>query len=123
MHLVFRFSPEANPQSALKLKVEINTREHASLFGTKLRALLQRRKNRDLFDLGQGLEQLNMNVDRLLACFDHYLALEGTAITLAFERIWVTLVSSLKGYPWKLTDRIIAELRGQGHLMLLPGLG
>src|SRR5579863_3794965 len=73
MHLTFRFTPEADPQSSLKLKVEINTREHSNLssirrypfaiksdwyqgraeiasfspeelFGTKLRALLQRRK-------------------------------------------------------------------------------
>ena len=112
MHLVFRFAPEADLQSTLKLKVEINTREHESLFGihqypfsvendwyrgqaeiasfepeelfgTKLRALLQRRKNRDLFDLAQGLEQLGMDVDKLVACFDHYLALEDTSITRA----------------------------------------
>lgn len=78
MHLTFKFSPEADLQTTLKLKVEINTREHQhllgiksyqfavandwyqgetqiasfepeELFGTKLRALLQRRKNRDLF--------------------------------------------------------------------------
>ncbi len=112
MHLVFRFAPEAYPQSTLKLKVEINTREHESLFGvrsypfavgngwyqgqaeiasfepeelfgTKLRALLQRRKNRDLFDLGQGLEQLAFDVDKLVASFDHYLALEDKTITRA----------------------------------------
>jgi predicted nucleotidyltransferase component of viral defense system len=112
MHLVFRFAPEADPQSTLKLKVEINTREHESLFGvhsypfvvengwyqgqadiasfaaeelfgTKLRALLQRRKNRDLFDLAQGLEQLAVDMDKLVASFDHYLALEGKAITRA----------------------------------------
>jgi len=112
MHLVFRFAPEADPQSMLKLKVEINTREHESLFGvqpypftvenawyqgqaeiasfaaeelfgTKLRALLQRRKNRDLFDLAQGLEQLAFDVDKLVASFDHYLALEDKAITRA----------------------------------------
>ena len=53
------------------------------LFGTKLRALLQRRKNRDLFDLHMGLQQLSMNPDTLLACFDHYLALEGKPITRA----------------------------------------
>lgn len=35
MHLVFRFAPEADPQSTLKLKVEINTREHESLFGVR----------------------------------------------------------------------------------------
>ena len=90
MHLVFKFTPEADPQATLKLKVEINTREHEhlfgiksypfavesdwyqgeteiasfepeELFGTKLRALLQRRKNRDLFDLHHGLEQLAMD--------------------------------------------------------------
>ena len=114
MHLVFRFAPEADPQSTLKLKVEINTREHESLFGvrsypfavengwyegegradiasfeaeelfgTKLRALLQRSKNRDLFDLAYGLDQLALDVDKLIACFDHYLALEDKAITRA----------------------------------------
>ncbi|MEO6192169.1 MAG: nucleotidyl transferase AbiEii/AbiGii toxin family protein [Thermoanaerobaculia bacterium] len=112
MQLVFKFSPEADPQTTLKLKVEINTREHESLFGTKLypfmvqsdwfqgsteivsfepeelfgtklRALLQRRKNRDLFDLHHGLEQLSLAPDKLIACFDHYLAFEGKPITRA----------------------------------------
>ena len=35
MHLVFKFTPEADAQATLKLKVEINTREHGSLFGIK----------------------------------------------------------------------------------------
>ncbi len=112
MHLVFKFTPEVDAQAMLKLKVEINTREHKNLlgirrypfavdsdwyradteiasfepeeiFGTKLRALLQRRKNRDLFDLHHGLEQLALDPDKLIACFDHYLALEGTPITRA----------------------------------------
>src|SRR5690606_7799848 len=94
MHLVYRFAPEAEPESSLRLKVEINTREHQALFGvrsypfsvdngwyhgsadiasfdqeelfgTKLRALLQRRKNRDLFDLAHGLTQLQLDVDKL----------------------------------------------------------
>lgn len=100
MHLVFKFTPEVDAQATLKLKVEINTREHASLlgvrrypfavendwyhgtaeiasfepeelFGTKLRALLQRRRNRDLFDLHQGLEQLPLAPEKVIACFDH----------------------------------------------------
>ena len=112
MHLVFRFAPETDPQTTLKLKVEINTREHEflfgvrsypfavendwyrgqaeivsftaeELFGTKLRALLQRRKNRDLFDLAQGLEQLTLDAVKLVASFDHYLALEDKVITRA----------------------------------------
>jgi predicted nucleotidyltransferase component of viral defense system len=112
IHLVFRFTPESAPDAKLKLKVEINTREHGSLlgirrypfavesswyqgktnvasfepeelFGTKLRALLQRRKNRDLFDLNEGLKQLEMTPDKLIACFEHYLKLEGKPITRA----------------------------------------
>ena len=34
-HLVFRFAPEADPESSLKLKVEINTREHKALYGVQ----------------------------------------------------------------------------------------
>jgi len=126
MHLVFKFTPEADPQATLKLKVEINTREHEhlfgirpypfavdsdwyrgeaeiasfepeELFGTKLRALLQRRKNRDLFDLHHGLAQLAMDPDKLIACFDHYLALEGKPITraVAEQRMLEKLTRSL----------------------------
>ena len=112
MHLIYKFTPEADPQATLKLKVEINTREHEhlfgiraypfevdndwfqgaaeiasfepeELFGTKLRALLQRRKNRDLFDLHHGLDQLEMDRNKLIECFNHYLALEGNPITRA----------------------------------------
>lgn len=126
MHLVFKFAPEVDPRATLKLKVEINTREHEPLFGikpysfavnsdwyqgkaeiasfepeevfgTKLRALLQRRKNRDLFDLHHGLEQLAMDPDKLVTCFDHYLALEGRPITraMAEQRMLEKLTRSL----------------------------
>jgi predicted nucleotidyltransferase component of viral defense system len=184
MHLVFKFNPEAELQNTLKLKVEINTREHThllgiksypfavdsdwyrgetaiasfepeELFGTKLRALLQRRKNRDLFDLHHGLDQLAMDSDKLIACFDHYLALEGKPITRAiaeqrmlekltrsltediapllpagirfndddalqaFERVWTELITRLKGDAWKLTDKVIDELREKRYRNLL----
>lgn len=33
MHLVFKFAPEADPETTLNLKVEINTREHENLYG------------------------------------------------------------------------------------------
>jgi predicted nucleotidyltransferase component of viral defense system len=126
IHLVFRFTPESAPDAKLKLKVEINTREHGSLlnirrypfavesswyqgkanvasfepeelFGTKLRALLQRRKNRDLFDLNEGLRRLEMNPDKLIACFEHYLKLEGKPITraVAEQRMLEKLTRSL----------------------------
>lgn len=112
MHLIYRFNPEVEQDRTLKLKVEINTREHQNLyplihapfviendwhtaradiatfapeelFGTKLRALLQRRKNRDLFDLHHGLDQLSLDPDKVVAAFEHYLALEGNTITRA----------------------------------------
>lgn len=126
MHLVFKFTPEVDSQAALKLKVEINTREHASLlgirrypfalesdwyrgkteiasfepeelFGTKLRALLQRRASRDLFDLHRGLEQLALAPEKVIACLDHYLALEGRPITraIAEQRMLEKLTRSL----------------------------
>ncbi len=111
MHMVFKFTPEAGG-SPLKLKVEINTREQENLhdlktypfvvssdwynaqaeivsfepeelFGTKLRALLQRNKNRDLFDLNEGLSQLGLDCNRVVACFQHYLGLEGRPISRA----------------------------------------
>jgi len=111
-HLVFKFTPEAGGGGPLKVKVEINTREHENLyglktypfevnsdwhkaktgivafepeevFGTKLRALLQRHKNRDLFDLNEGLLQLGLDCDWVIACFHHYLALEGHPISRA----------------------------------------
>lgn len=112
VHLAFKFSPEADSGTQLKFKIEINTREHQSLyalksypfevandwhqakaeivsfepeevFGTKLRALLQRHKNRDLFDLNEGLLQLGLGCDRVIACFEHYLSLEGHTISRA----------------------------------------
>ncbi len=126
IHMVFAFAPEADPTTTLKMKVEINTREHESryglraypfqiqnpwftgstpivsfepeeLFGTKLRALLQRRKGRDLFDLNEGLRQLSLDPQKVIASFDHYLMHEGTQITRANaeERMLAKLTRSL----------------------------
>jgi len=111
-HLTFRFQPETGGGEKLRLKVEINTREHQSLialktkvfgvrsdwheaeaevatfgpeelFGTKLRALLQRDKNRDLFDRHRGLSLPGLDPDWIVTCFLHYLSREGRSITRA----------------------------------------
>jgi predicted nucleotidyltransferase component of viral defense system len=126
IHLVFKFSPESGGGEALKLKIEVNTREHQSrfglrpypftvesdwhqaraeilsfepdeIFGTKLRAFLQRNKNRDLFDLNEGLMSRLLDTERLLDCFHHYLALEGHLISRANveERMLQKLTRSL----------------------------
>lgn len=111
-HLTFRFEPESDPGTTLNLKVEVNTREHVNLlglktyalelvngwhqakaeivsfepeelFGTKLRALLQRRRGRDLFDLDEGLKQLGLDSNKVIGCLEHYLKLEGHGISRA----------------------------------------
>jgi predicted nucleotidyltransferase component of viral defense system len=124
--LVFRFTPEEAGDQPLKLKIEINTREHQSrhgfrryqfgvdsdwhraqveitsydpeeLLATKLRALLQRNKNRDLFDLNEALLLPGLDGDRLLECFRHYLEQDGHPITraIAEERMLNKLNTSL----------------------------
>ncbi|HOB85560.1 MAG TPA: nucleotidyl transferase AbiEii/AbiGii toxin family protein [Bacteroidales bacterium] len=100
--LVFKYDSENNPGTKLKLKIEINCREHFSvlgiirkeymvrsewfngdcslntylpeeLLGTKLRALYQRRKGRDLFDLFKAMISVNMEPEKILLCFHEYM--------------------------------------------------
>lgn len=109
----YRFATENAPVKTIKVKVEINTREHGShldikdvpfrvengwfstltsvktycleeLMATKLRALYQRRKGRDLFDLYQVLLSYpTLNISALIDCFKHYLENEGLQISRA----------------------------------------
>jgi predicted nucleotidyltransferase component of viral defense system len=106
----YRFSSEDTPPIGMKLKVEINSREHFAvhgfkrmpfsvasrwfegqceiatyeldeLLGTKLRALYQRRKGRDLFDLATALQQDGVNPERIVTTFMTYMDHGGHAIT------------------------------------------
>lgn len=116
MALVYRYAIEELPTVRARVKVEINTREHSAvlgprslpfevrsrwfdgaadvstfaveeLLGTKLRALYQRKKGRDLFDLWQALRRGSGQPDRIVECFTHYTHEGGTRITRAmFER-------------------------------------
>jgi predicted nucleotidyltransferase component of viral defense system len=43
------------------------------LLGTKLRALYQRRKGRDLYDLYMALSLAEVNVDNILLCYRKYM--------------------------------------------------
>ena len=92
----YRFLSEDVPAMRLRLEVEINTREHFAVMGftrrafsvdsrwysgradiatfeldellaTKLRALYQRRKGRDLFDLAMGLADERSDAGRIAA--------------------------------------------------------
>lgn len=100
--LIFRLESEIAPIMPLRLKVETNCREHFSvlgnvkfpfavdsqwytdsceittypleeLLGTKLRALYQRRKGRDLFDLYTAIAQKDLDFDQILRCYHTYI--------------------------------------------------
>jgi len=113
---VYRFNSEDTPPITLKLKVEVNSREHFSVYGltqvpfsissrwfegscnigsyeldellgTKLRAFYQRKKGRDLFDLAIALENPDVDPDRIIAAFSAYMDREGHRVTRAqFEQ-------------------------------------
>ena len=80
------------------------------LLGTKLRALYQRKKGRDLFDLWLALEQGVVDPDALLSCFTRYMREGGHSVTRAqFE-------ANLQA---KARDR---EFRGDILPLLRPGI-
>ena len=109
----YRFESETKPITPLRLKVETNTREHLcvlgprkarfqvdspwhsgaadvltyepeELLGTKLRALYQRKKGRDLFDLSEALTRLaGLDAEKIVTCFLRYLENDGHRVTRA----------------------------------------
>ncbi|HXE54449.1 MAG TPA: nucleotidyl transferase AbiEii/AbiGii toxin family protein [Tepidisphaeraceae bacterium] len=110
--LAYRFESEVPPIRTLRLKVEINTHEHFTelgyqnrqlsvrsrwftgvadiltysideLMGTKLRALYQRRKGRDLFDLWLCLDRGLVDSAAVIRCFHRYMAAEKHAVSRA----------------------------------------
>ena len=113
---VYRFSSEDTPAIPLRLKVEINTREHVAVHGfqrlpfrvaspwfegtcdihtydldellaTKMRALYQRRQGRDIFDLATALDNPAANPARIVAAFLAYMKKDGHNVTRArFEK-------------------------------------
>lgn len=54
-------------------KVKIRTYSINELLGTKLRALYQRSKGRDLFDLDYSRLNIELNPDQILQCFKEYI--------------------------------------------------
>ena len=54
------------------------------MLATKLRALMQRDRGRDLYDLAHALEVFEgLEVDRIVEVFGRYLALSGEAVSRA----------------------------------------
>lgn len=63
---------------------EVTTYTLEELLGTKLRALYQRKKGRDLFDLHICTEQFPaLQLDHVIDCFHHYLSKEGNRVSRA----------------------------------------
>jgi len=107
--LTYQSISEFPPPIPLRIKVEVNTREHAAVFpiifkhyeidsrwfagrcelatysleellATKLRALYQRKKGRDLFDLWYGLTKGNADPNHVIQGFRIYLAGQGPRV-------------------------------------------
>jgi predicted nucleotidyltransferase component of viral defense system len=111
--LVYRFNSEIAPVQPLRLKIEANTREHFTvlgyqsktltvdnpwfkgstdlvtyeleeLMGTKMRALYQRQKGRDLYDLHYVLEKFpELDGQKVVQCFQKYLSHENLEVSRA----------------------------------------
>jgi len=55
------------------LKCNVKTYHFDELLGTKMRALYQRKKGRDLFDLYHALTTVKVNTDDVIACYKRYM--------------------------------------------------
>jgi len=137
--MIFNFESEIQPVQVLKLKVETNCREHFSVFnlkekifkvnspwfngecnittyeveellGTKLRALYQRKKGRDLYDLFKALKTNDsLSKEKIIQVFQHYMKHEVTGIP--------SKASYLKNLEDKMND---PEFLGDTTALLRP---
>jgi predicted nucleotidyltransferase component of viral defense system len=137
--LIFNFESEIQPVQVLKLKVETNCREHFSVYnlkkksfkvnsqwfrgecnittyeieellGTKLRALYQRKKGRDLYDLYKALKRIDsLSKEKIIQVFQQYMKYEVTGIP--------TKASYLKNLEDKMND---PEFLGDTTALLRP---
>jgi predicted nucleotidyltransferase component of viral defense system len=79
-------------------KTNIITYEIDELMATKLRALYQRRKGRDLFDLWYVSSQNLINIDRVIKIFQQYCANDGLKISGEQFRQNLTLKKNNKDF-------------------------
>lgn len=138
--VVYSFDTEIAPVVKMKLKIEINCREHFSvlgfkeiehkvenswfksanpivsyeleeLLGTKLRALYQRRKGRDLFDLYWAYQNAKIDSDKLLKCYREYMSFSVSSPPSQKE--FITNMDE------KMEDK---EFTNDIHVILRPGI-
>ena len=158
--LIYRVQSEGSPSLPIRIKIEINTREHFNvlglherayqvesrwftgsapiqtyqldeLMGTKLRALFQRKKGRDLFDLWITSRHGSVDNDRIIECFRCYL--EQTNLRVSRAEFEANLSRKLvdprflndiapllaPGCPWDIDDA--ARYAREDLLPRLPG--
>ena len=139
--IVYRFESEIAPVVNMRLKIEINCREHFTVFGlkqipfsvsnswfsgnceivtyeleellaTKLRALYQRSKGRDLFDLYWAYKHQVIDTNKLLTCYRDYMnQSEGKAPTK--KQFMLNMEEKMKD----------PEFLNDIHIILRPGIG
>lgn len=136
--MLFRMESEIAPVVPIRLKIEINCFEHFNelglvkmpfkmdnswfsgeceittyklneLLGTKLRALYQRRKGRDLFDLYVALSHPDINFDEILRCYRRYI------------RFSVAQPPTKKQFVLNMEEKLVdPEFIGDTELLLRP---
>lgn len=123
--LIYRADSEIPPAMPLRIKIEVNTREHFAVFpiriktyqvqsrwfsgeckvntysleellATKLRALYQRKKGRDLFDLWYGLTKGGAKPEKIAKAFRRY---------IEFQELMITQKQLRKNILLKIKDR------------------
>jgi len=156
--LTYRMMSEAG--MPLRLKVEINSREHMTfmgfvarkfdvqsrwfsgsasiltyhldeLLGTKVRALYQRSKGRDLFDLWLAFTKTTVRPEQVIRCFLQYMEQEGHKISRAvFEQnllekledaAFIEDIGTLLIAGSDFDFRVAAELLMSQFVSLIPG--
>jgi predicted nucleotidyltransferase component of viral defense system len=111
--LKYHFQSEEPPIRKMRLKIEINNAEHIcvlghksvpysmqsgwfsgkvdiltfeieEILGTKLRALYQRKKGRDLYDMNMAYQYFkNLDDEKMVRCFEKYMKHEGHSVSRA----------------------------------------
>lgn len=138
--LIYRFESEIPPVINMRLKIEINTREHFNvlglkemdfkvknswftgecqlttyeleeLFGTKLRALYQRKKSRDLFDIYWAYMHHELDTGKVLLCYKKYM--EFVVNNLPSQKEFLINIEE------KMNDK---EFTGDIQMILRPGI-
>lgn len=160
--VIYKFKSEVEPVVPMRVKVEINTGEHFTvlkhkrtdfevksswfngkakiltfeieeLLGTKLRALYQRKKGRDLYDMLVAIQHFkSLDCYKVVECFKKYITHQKLAVSRAqfelnlLEKIEDNafkedIVPLLKPGAPKFNARTAAEILNEKIISLLPG--